>query len=127
MRHRGIEIHATVNDIIAAGHDGLRGVGWLTLLGAALAKELGGAAKLKKTLGSSAEVFEARHGLLLKAGERPRMGDTNRKDFLPEYRAVYAACKPVIERAIARSKSLSLASPEYKPRTLAWLRRLGDE
>jgi len=126
MRHRGIDIFDAVNDIIAAGQDGLKGVGWLTMLGESLVEELGGGEKIGKDVSKPVEVLRVGNGVLLKAGPRPEIGDTNRRDDLPAYKQVYRAVAPLVERAVSRSKSLNLDGSDYKERTLDWLRRFSD-
>jgi len=126
IRHPGIDISLPVKDAIAAGYDGLKTVGWLSIISDALAGTLGGSAKITKSLGKEVEAIPLKGGLLLKAGAEPRIGDTNRRDRLEEYRQVYKALKPLIEKAIARSKAISIAAPDFSDKSKAWFRRFED-
>jgi hypothetical protein len=126
MRHPGIDISLPVKDGIAAGFDGLKTVGWLTLVSDALAKKAGGEAKIRKALTKEIEVIPVKGGLMIKAGPAPRIGDTNRRDPLDDYRQVYRALKPVLEAAIARSKAISIAAPDFAEKSIQWFRRFED-
>lgn len=94
MRHRGIDIFAHPNDKMAVGHDAIKGADWLTLLCDTFAERLGGESKIRQALSEAVEVLKVPTGLLLQAGPRPRLGDTNRRDFLPEYKEVYRVVVP---------------------------------
>ena len=126
MRHRGIDIFQFADDAIAVGHDGVKGVNWLTVLDAGFVEELGGAKKIRKALPQSVEIIPVGNGLLFKAGNAPQFGDTNRREFLPEYQAVYKLIKPLIERALARRPSLCLEGSDFEEQTNAWVQRFDD-
>ncbi len=127
MRHRGIDIVRIPADAKAAGHDALKGVGWLTLLGKPLAAELGGTKSMHKSLPGEVEFIEApTGGLILKAGPVPMIGDRNRDERLPLYGSVYRVVAPLVEVAAERSMAFNLLD-DYVERTMAWYRRLSDE
>jgi hypothetical protein len=64
-------------------------VNWLTLLGAKLTTELGGATKLAKTAPKGVSVHSlGPGGVVIRAGTVPQVGDVNRHDLLPLYHAV---------------------------------------
>jgi hypothetical protein len=67
---------------------GIKTVGWLTLLGSQLSNQVGGAAALTKKLGKSCTVYPLPNGVLIRAGERPTLGDRNRKADVAAYRSV---------------------------------------
>jgi hypothetical protein len=126
MRHRGIDIFGFVIDPLAVDHDAVKGVNWLTILDDRFVKELGGEAKVRKALPKAVETLPVKNGLLLKAGDQPQIGDTNRREFLPEYKAVYKLIKPLVERAIDRWPSLNLAGEDFAEQTRSWIRRFDD-
>ena len=127
MRHRGIDIFVFSNDTISTGHDGVKGVNWITCLGDQHVTELGGNAKIRKALSDAVELIPVPGGLLLKAGPVPRLGDTNRREFLDAYKAVYKLIAPLGERAITRYPPLALGGGDPWENTLPWLKRLADE
>jgi hypothetical protein len=127
MRHQGVNIashHATwpLHD-----EKGVEAVNWLTLVGGTPLEKLGGAAALKRRFKPhrSIAVIEARHGVIIRAGDAPKLGDVNRREQLPEYRAVYQALKPVMDQVLTdfRPLSLGFALSENADKTARWLRR----
>jgi hypothetical protein len=70
-------------------------VSWLTLLGAEIAADLGGATALKKAAPKQVFVLPVgRGGVLLRAGAAPVVGDVNRHELLPLYRGVGRLVSP---------------------------------
>lgn len=127
MRHRGIDIFGHPNDKMAARHDGIKGINWLTILCQPFVDRLGGTEKLRRSLPQSVEILAVKGGLLLKAGSRPQTGDTNRREFLPEYKAVYKVVAPLAEIGYSRSPALLAGNmANYEENTLAWRRRFAD-
>jgi hypothetical protein len=127
IRHRGVDIFAHPNDKKAVGHDAIKGADWLTLLCEAFAERLGGEGKIRQGLPEGVEVLKVPQGLLLQAGPQPRVGDQNRRDFLPEYKAVYRVVAPLAEPGFDRGPALLAGAPDdYKENTIAWRRRFAD-
>lgn len=122
MRHPGIDIVRIPVDAKAAGGDVIRGVGWLTLIGAEFVTQLGGISKLRSKLSAEIELVETRYGLLIRAGANPAIGDVNREDVLPLYREVYRILAPWIEAAAEQSMAFQLAT-DYVERTRDWYAR----
>jgi hypothetical protein len=127
MRYRGVTIandHATwpLHD-----EQGVEAVNWLTLVGARPLAKLGGAAKLRAALkGQRAiSVVDVKGGVIIRAGDKPKLGDVNRGEDLPDYRAVYNALKSVMDPVLADfgPLPLSLDLNENAVRTSRWLRR----
>jgi hypothetical protein len=125
MRHVGIDIVRLPFDAKAPGSDAVKGVGWLTMLGSALLAELGGEQRVASQLSRDGELISSKHGVIIKAGPIPRIGDVNRNDVLPSYRNVYQIVSPLIERAAKRSMDFQLAR-DSESKTLAWYLRLGS-
>lgn len=72
-----------------AADQGVVAVNWLTFLGARITADLGGSQALKKKSSSAVSVLPlGSDGTLLRAGSAPQLGDVNRRDRLPTYRAV---------------------------------------
>ncbi len=127
MRYRGIDIYAHPNDKKAVGHDGIKGVGWLTMLCQPFLEQLGGLQDIRKALPSEVEIISVGSVSILKAGPKPEIGDMNRRDFLPLYKAVYKVVKPLIEKTFGRSPALMAGEiPDFEMNTQAWRRRFDD-
>jgi hypothetical protein len=127
MRHPGVNIATDHATWPLRDEKGIEAVNWLTIVGSIPLEKLGGAAALRRRLKEhrSISVIDTQHGVIIRAGERPRMGDVNRRDDLPEYRAVYAALKDVMDQVLTDFSPLplGLARPEKAEKTARWLRR----
>jgi hypothetical protein len=125
MRHRGIDIFIHPYDTKAVGHDAIKGVNWLTLLDDAFVKRLGGKKRLREALPDAVEVTDVPRGVLIKAGPLPRLGDTNRRRFLPEYKEVYKVVAPLAEPGYDRTIMFlaGRSDDDYEDNTRAWQRR----
>ena len=100
-------------------------VNWLTLLGEIPLNKLGGVNELRLKLADTPEVelIEAKYGLIIKAGEKPQLGKTNRRNDLPLYKAVYRAIKPVLDPVISHFRPFNLGTTDDADYTERWLRR----
>ena len=105
MRHPGADIYAGLIDGYATGVDGLKTVNWLTAINGEMVAALGGRAAIAAALPGAVTLIPIGDGLVLQAGPEPRLGDVNRGDTLPLYRAVDAALKPLRERNAEEAKS----------------------
>ena len=94
MRLPGLDICRIPMDGQAVGTDGLKGVGWLTALGRPLVERLGGMAELKRGWPEEITSIETPHGVVIQAGDRPRLGDVDHEDTLELYRAIYERSLP---------------------------------
>jgi hypothetical protein len=72
-----------------------RGARWLTLLGPELIKKVGGMKKVGALAGSDVDVAEVGHGIAIRAGRQPEVGDRNRKVGAPLLRKVAKLLEPV--------------------------------
>lgn len=72
-----------------AADKGVVAVSWLTLLGPDITTDLGGREALESRSPADVSVLPlGKGGTLLRAGFAPQLGDVNRQDLLPTYRAV---------------------------------------
>jgi hypothetical protein len=126
MRHRGIDISRIPQDNKCVGHDAIKGVNWLTLLGMPFIEKLGGSADVKRSLGAGVGYVELERGAILRAGEFPATGDTNRGDLLPLYQQVYRVVQSLVEVAAERSVAFNLEQ-DFVERTESWFRRFANE
>jgi hypothetical protein len=126
MRYHGLSI-ASDNATWPLRDIGVESVNWLTLVGNLPLEKLGGVAKLKGSLKRipNVEIIETRNGVIVKAGNEPRLGDVNRGEKLPEYRAVHQALLPVLEPILSDFAPLTLPDDleESTDKTDRWLRR----
>ncbi|MBS0447270.1 MAG: DUF3396 domain-containing protein [Proteobacteria bacterium] len=124
MRHVGFDIYHNGNDEKIVGHDSLNTVGWLTLIGPAMVQRLGGIDKIRAALPEAIGMSSAGAGLMLSTADAPEIGDTNRRDRLPAYRAVYSLLEPIAQAGFERSGALEFLPGDVEQNTLRWLRRL---
>jgi hypothetical protein len=77
-------------------NDKVRGARWLTFLGPKLFKSLGGRAALATSLrGSNFTIEAVGHGLMIRAGDEPEVGDVNKKIGTPLLRKLAKVLEPV--------------------------------
>ncbi|MCL4204035.1 MAG: DUF3396 domain-containing protein [Pirellulaceae bacterium] len=72
-----------------------RGARWLTILSNELLGQVGGIDSLKKQLADGVEIIECSHGVLLRAGRTPEIGDVNRQQTTPLLASVAHAIEAV--------------------------------
>jgi hypothetical protein len=103
--------------------DGIKGVNWLTVLGEPWLARLSGDAKLRELLGDEFGFYDFPGGLMIRAGLRPQMGDTQRGRY-PELYARAASALSSVQ--IQKHRSFHHAGPERFDRATseAWLKRL---
>ncbi|MDR0702801.1 MAG: DUF3396 domain-containing protein [Azoarcus sp.] len=79
-------------------HNRIKCVNWLTILGDAILKELGGLAIIKNALEPECTLHPYPGGVMIQAGEAPRLGDVDvpgSSELLEPYRKVASLTKPV--------------------------------
>jgi hypothetical protein len=86
-RHPGIDL-PNLNGMLFVIPKGIKCINWLTFLNADYCEQLGGWAQLHEDLGKDIIVHELPTGVMIQAGERPEIGDVNRRRRLPLYRKV---------------------------------------
>lgn len=126
MRFRAFDICRVIDDAIAVGKDGIKGIGWLTALDTQTVESVGGIPKVRKTLASEVEIIKVPNGIILKAGPEPLLGDRNRRELLPTYKQIYGLILPFVSRAAKRSPSFNIET-DYVARTEQWFNRLSDD
>jgi len=132
MRHPGIDIVRLPVDAKAPNADGedgatgegIRGVGWLTMVSTDLLAQIGGVSSLRSRLDPQIDLIKTKYGMIIKAGPAPLLGDVNRGEKLLLYRQVYNVLAPLINIAAKRSMAFQLAN-DYSERTESWYARLG--
>ena len=125
MRHPGVELANDWN-MAMAQPNAIKGVNWLTVLSHAAISQLGSLDKLRADLDRAIVIHETRHAIVLQAGPRPRLGDVNQGDLLPEYREIYRTLRSLHEPMIEAAAPLPLGRDDDDERTEAWLRRFDN-
>jgi hypothetical protein len=76
--------------LLVLGKHGLPGVGWLTFLGENMIRQLSDRGRVLKELGQDVSIQEdwRSKAWLIRAGERPELGDVNRGETLPNYQRI---------------------------------------
>jgi hypothetical protein len=121
-RWRGIDVEDLATTLYAI-RQGLKSAGWLTLVGRRLLQTLGGEKALAKALPEEVTVHALPFGVLIQAGPRPLLGDVNRREDLPLYRAVGRVLAPVRSAAHPPYLYKSAAEGEDDGWTAEWLAR----
>lgn len=120
-RFEGVEVSATNREKYWASK-GLVSVNWITLLGDGLVAKLGGHNALPKKLPIDCKVVNLEHGVAVRSGDAPLLGDKNAgKDELKLWRNVYHVLKPLQFVEIIRGFDPFKFNGE---RTKEWLQRL---
>ena len=122
MRHPGVDVHMDHIERGTVKMGAVRTVNWLTYVDAALAEEAGGAAAIGSRLTDDVRQISAPNGILLQAGERPGIGDINRGDRLPAYRAAHEALRPLVEKSLRQFGGFNLIGDDGSA-TERWYRR----
>ncbi len=105
-------------------HEGLHGTSWLTHVGTPLADEVGLDLDRLTNAAFSEDVLGIRtkHGLLLRAGEKPSLGDLNQLDFPTAYAEVARA----LDQSMAPTPVRFWGYLFEEDRSALWRRRLVD-
>lgn len=120
-RFEGVEISANERLCFLASQ-GLTTVNWITFVGETFVEKLGGFKKLEASLPSESAIIQKAHGIAIRTGDRPLLGDRNTgKDEMASLRKVYKVLKPA-----------QFVDPQYEfdpfefdgERTVEWLERL---
>jgi hypothetical protein len=123
MRFQGIDIDYR---LCQAEFEHLKTVNWITIVGDELVARIHGRAAVRaRAAQSGVQVHETAHGIVLQAGDRPALGDINRGELLPAYRAAYRCVAGLFAPAFAPAFHLTVPrdSQRNEELTEAWYRR----
>ncbi len=112
------------------GRDGIRGASWLTVLCDRYVGELGGADRVEAELKALDERFLVHRydgGVLIQAGPRPELGDSERDIWPVLYVKLAKYLKPIRVTQHNPFQSEYLGPWFDKERSEAWLRRFDDK
>ena len=124
LRHPAYDLPENESTAAFMGETQCRGARWLTLIGPQIVSTLGGREQLLPRLSPGVTTVSAGEGLMIRAGERPELGDVNRDETVPLLRSVAAALEPVTY--FDDWKSLGTLFGDDHDRVRAWERRLLD-
>lgn len=94
MQHPGLDIGLTMFVVNRLG-DRCRGARWLTMLSDKLIGELGGRDVLAAKLNKDVTIIPGTHGMLMRAGHGPEIGDVDRNQGTPLLASVAHAIEPI--------------------------------
>jgi hypothetical protein len=94
MRSHGLDIGITAFEVNRLG-DRCRGARWLTMLSDKLVDEVGGRRELAGKLAKGVTVVPCTHGVMMRAGKTPEIGDVNRQQVTPLLASVAQAIEGV--------------------------------
>lgn len=124
MRYPGADIDYRLSD---EEFDYLKTVNWLTTVGDRFLERIGGRAAVRARVDHpDVVVHDAKFGLIFQAGEAPALGDVNRGELLPAYRAVYRVLADLFASEFTPAFRLGVAALEDPEKTEAWYRRFAD-
>lgn len=108
-----------------AADKGVAAVSWLTLLGSQITADLGGLEDLQSRCSPDVSILPLGNGgALLRAGFAPELGDVNRQELLPAYRAVGRLVAP--RRTTDEALGNVLVSGMSEETAHEWLLRFFD-
>jgi TseV toxin immunity protein TsiV len=87
--------HGDAAELPELALEGIVGINWLTLLGSEYVDRLGCERNISQSLGPEIKLHSLGHGMIIQAGERPEIGDLNRKQTLPLYHKVGKFLNPI--------------------------------
>jgi hypothetical protein len=100
----------------------LRSPAWMTFISSELIDRIGGVKKVRAALKGDVGFRDTKHGVGIRAGERPALADKNRRQQVPvEQRALAGVLEPLYSKQPAY-----LFSKKPHEETVAWMRRLND-
>jgi hypothetical protein len=106
--------------------EGVKGDNWLTVLGSRWIDRIGGLTALRGALGPEFVFHEYDGGLVIQAGARPQMGDSNRKIWPKLYPDLARVLKPI--RITERGSFHTMGRNRFTRETSeAWLARYDKE
>jgi hypothetical protein len=123
-RHPGFDIANPVAVALDLD-DHAVGAYWLNALGPTLLQRIGGVEVLAARVPGASVSFLARDGALVRLGEKPDVGDVNRGERLPLYRALASALEPILHVPSVRYLPDD-NDPASSDLQIAWHRRFLD-
>jgi len=95
MRYQAVDIATMSRGPWAVRGERIKNVGWLTLIGSELLEKVGGLQALREQASDRLNVIGTAHGALIRAGEKPILGDVNRQESLSGLLDAYRLVEPL--------------------------------
>jgi len=95
MRYQGVDIATMSRGPWAVRGERIKNVGWLTLIGSQLLEKVGGFKGLQHKASDRLNIIETVHGVVIRAGERPILGEVNRSEDLGALIDAYLLVEPL--------------------------------
>jgi hypothetical protein len=124
-RYPGYDVHANETACLDQDHK-VRGARWLTFLGPDIVKELGGRTKVEDALSRPVIIEPVGHGLMIRAGKEPEIGDVAKKVGTPHLRMVAKILEPVTKFDEDELIGVGFAKNKTDPFLPKWQRRFLD-
>lgn len=126
MRYKSIDICRLPHDGIAVGHDGIKGVNWITMLSNEFVTKLGGYNKMKEIMSKEIKIIKVKYGFIIIAGTTPILGDTNKNEDINALMDIFQFVEPLIYITAKRTPSFNLFD-DYVEKTESWFMRFSDD
>ncbi len=95
MRYQAVDIATMSRGPWAVRGERIKNVGWLTLIGSELLEKVGGGKALQHKASDRLSLVETAHGVLIQAGQKPVLGDVNRREDLSAFVDAYRLVEPL--------------------------------
>jgi Protein of unknown function (DUF3396) len=95
MRYQAVDIATMSRGPWAVRGERIKNVGWLMLIGSELLQKVGGRKALQHEASERLSLLETAHGVLIKAGQKPILGDVNRREDLSAFVDAYRLVEPL--------------------------------
>lgn len=125
QRFPGFDVANSVDFILEAKatHNRIKSINWLTVLRDDIVAELGGYDRVRGYLEPTCRLHRYSGGIVIQAGERPQLGDTQRGDIPEAYRLVARVTRPVRFEQYDEALFRVPRGMDKRSETLAWVRR----
>ncbi|MEK6774975.1 MAG: type VI immunity family protein [Bdellovibrionota bacterium] len=95
MRYQAVDIATRSRGPGAVQGERIKNVGWLTLIGSELLEKIGGLNPLQRNASDRLSLVQTAHGVLIRAGQKPILGDVNRREDLSAFVDAYRLVEPL--------------------------------
>jgi len=104
----------------------VRGARWLSFLGPTIIEQLGGFEALSKAFVDPVTIEKVGHGIMIRAGKEPEIGDVNRQVDTPLLREVAKILEPITLFREEALIGLDFADPDEDDFLEQWEHRFLD-
>jgi Protein of unknown function (DUF3396) len=123
MRYHAVDIATLSRSAWAVRGGRIKTVSWLTLVGSELLEKVGGVESLRRQASPLVGVIETAFGVVIRAGEKPILGDVNRREHLGAYVEVYRLLDKLHDGIESHFAAFSVPGSDDDEATRRWLTR----